>query len=101
MDSAKKSVSKMFPTLVDNPDYTSVINDRHFERINGYVEEAKQAGVDVVEINPADEDFRQQPAHKIAPTLLIDPPEDLCVMQDEIFGPVMQLMKYENASQSS
>ena len=33
VDSAKRSVSKMFPTLVDNPDYTSVINDRHFERI--------------------------------------------------------------------
>ena len=100
VDSAKKSVSKMFPTLVDNPDYTSVINDRHFERINGYVEEAKQAGVDVVEINPAEEDFRQQPAHKIAPTLLIDPPEDLSVMQDEIFGPVMPVKPYKDLKET-
>ncbi len=42
---ATKSVKKMFPTLKDNPDYTSIINQRHFDRINGYVEDAKDKGV--------------------------------------------------------
>ena len=73
VESTKSSVKKMFPTLVDNPDYTSVVNERHFDRLNGYIEQAKNAGTDVVEINPAGEDFRQQPAHKIAPTLVLDP----------------------------
>ncbi len=96
VDSSKRAVEKMFPTLLDNPDYTSVINDRHFERINGYVEEARSKGADVVEINPANEDFRQQPHNKIAPTLIIDPDDSLAVMQDEIFGPVMPVKSYEN-----
>ena len=71
VDSSKKAVGKMFPSLLDNPDYTSVINERHFERISSYIDEAKQKGVEVVEINPAGEDFRQQPHNKIPPTLVI------------------------------
>lgn len=92
---SERAVSKMYPTLLDNPDYTSIVNERHFERINGYVEEARAKGAQVVEINPADEDFRQQPTHKIPPTLIIDPADDLAVMQDEIFGPVMPLKSYD------
>ena len=94
VESTKASVKKMFPTLVDNPDYTSVVNERHYERLNGYIEEARTAGAEVVEINPAEEDFRQQPAHKIAPTLVLDPGDDLAVMQEEIFGPVLPVKPY-------
>jgi coniferyl-aldehyde dehydrogenase len=89
-------VAKMFPTLLDNPDYTSVVNQRHFDRINGYVDEARGKGVEVIEINPAGEDFRQQPAHKIPPTLLLDPSDDMAVMQEEIFGPVMPVKSYDS-----
>jgi coniferyl-aldehyde dehydrogenase len=81
--------------LIDNDDYTSVINERHFERLNGYVEDAKAQGAQVIEINPANEDFRQQPSHKIAPTLSVNPKESMRVMQDEIFGPVLPVMGYE------
>lgn len=100
VDSSKRAVAKMFPTLLDNPDYTSVVNARHFERISGYVDEAKERGVEVVEINPANEDFRQQSAHKIPPTLLIDPPEDSAVMQEEIFGPVMPIKPYDTIDET-
>ena len=100
VDSSKQAVEKMFPTLLDNPDYTSVINERHFERISGYINEAKQKGVEVVEINPAGEDFGQQPHHKIPPTLVIDPPDDLQIMQDEIFGPVMPVKSYDEVDET-
>ena len=100
VDSSKQAVEKMFPTLLDNPDYTSVINERHFERISGYINEAKQKGVEVVEINPAGEDFGQQPHHKILPTLVIDPPDDLQIMQDEIFGPVMPVKSYDEVDET-
>ena len=96
--SSEKAIAKMYPTLLDNPDYTSVINERHFERITSYVEEARQRGAEVVEINPAGEDFRQQPNHKIPPTLILDPSEDMAVMQDEIFGPVMPVKSYDQVN---
>jgi len=94
VSSTERSVSRMYPALLDNPDYTSVINQRHFERLNGYLEEAKRAGAQVVEINPAGEDFRQQPHHKMPPTLVLDPDDSLEVMQDEIFGPILPVKGY-------
>ena len=100
VDSSKKAIEKMFPTLIDNPDYTSVLNERHLNRINGYLEEAKQKGVEVVEINPAKEDFRQQPHNKVPPTLVIDPPDDLRIMREEIFGPVMPIKSYDDVEET-
>ena len=95
VESSKRAVEKMYPSLLDNADYTSVVNERHFERISAYVEEAQAKGANVVEINPANEDFRQQESHKIPPTLILDPDDDLAVMQDEIFGPVMPVKPYD------
>ena len=100
VESSKKAVAKTFPTLIDNPDYTSVINEKHFDRLSGYIDEAKRKGVEVVEINPANEDFRQQAHNKIPPTLIIDPPEELQVMQDEIFGPVMPIKSYDRIEET-
>ncbi|MFX3658073.1 MAG: coniferyl aldehyde dehydrogenase [bacterium] len=94
VSASQRSVAKMYPTLLDNADYTSVINQRHFERLNGYIDQARQAGARVVEINPAGEDFRQQPHHKIPPTLIVNPDDSLAVMQDEIFGPVLPVKGY-------
>lgn len=100
VESAARSVEKMFPTILDNPDYTSVINERHYQRLNSYIEEAREKGAKVVEVNPANEDFRQQPHHKIPPTLIVDPTEDMAVMQDEIFGPVLPVKGYRDLDET-
>ena len=92
---AHKSVTKMFPTLKDNPDYTSVINERHYERLKGYVEDARARGGEIIEINPANEDFSQQPYNKIPPTIIKNPTDDMKVMQDEIFGPLLPVRTYK------
>ena len=93
--SSQRAVEKMYPTLLHNDDYTSIVNERHFQRVNAYVAQARERGAEVVEINPAAEDFRQQPTHKIPPTLILNPDDDLAVMQDEIFGPVMPVKPYD------
>lgn len=96
----ERSVKRMYPTLLDNPDYTSIINQRHYERLNGYLEEARQAGARVIEINPAGEDFRQQPHHKMPPSLIVEPDENLRVMQEEIFGPILPVKGYERIEET-
>lgn len=100
VESSQRAVGKMFPTLLDNPDYTSVINERHFDRINSYLDDARSKGAEVVEINPAGEDFRQQPNFKIPPTLVLNPTDDMKVMQDEIFGPVMPVKTYQSVKET-
>jgi coniferyl-aldehyde dehydrogenase len=98
--STQRSVAKMFPSLLDNDDYTSIVNQRHYDRLNGYVEDARQKGAQVIEMNPADEDFRQQPHHKIPPTLILDADDSMQVMQDEIFGPLLPVKSYDQLTEA-
>lgn len=98
---AQQMVATMYPTLLDNAQYTSVINERHYQRLNGYLEEARERGVKVIEINPAGEDFsQQQGTHKIPPTLIPEPPEDLKLLQEEIFGPLLPIRTYREFSET-
>ncbi len=83
--------------LKDNDDYTSIINQRHYDRLMGYVEDARTKGAKVIEINPKGENFSQQPHHKMAPHIILDPTDDMKVMQDEIFGPILPVKTYGDA----
>jgi coniferyl-aldehyde dehydrogenase len=100
VEAATGAVAKMFPTLKDNPDYTSIINQRHYERVRALVDDAKAKGAKVVEINPANEDFSQQEHRRIPPTLILEPTDDMKVMQEEIFGPVLPVKTYAKAEEA-
>ncbi|MDP1961021.1 MAG: coniferyl aldehyde dehydrogenase [Reyranella sp.] len=95
VEQAKAAVGRMFPTIRDNPDYTAVVADRHHARLSGYVEDARAKGAEIVEINPAGEDLSQQPHRRIAPTLILNPTDDMKVMQEEIFGPLLPVKAYQ------
>src|ERR1700712_5200184 len=97
---AADSISTMFPTLKDNPDYTSVVNQRHYDRLQGYLDDARAKGAEIVELNPAKEDFRQQPYHKIPPTLVLNPTDDMAIMKDEIFGSLLPVKTYNNVDEA-
>lgn len=88
------AVARMFATLADNPDYTSVINQRHEDRLLAAIDDAKAKGARVIEINPAHENLRPQVQRKIAPTLILDPTDEMQVMQEEIFGPILPVATY-------
>jgi len=94
VDEARGAVARMFPTMKDNPDYTAIINQRHFDRIQGHVADAKAKGARVVELKPEGEDFSQQEHRRIPPTLIIDPTDDMSVMREEIFGPLLPVKTY-------
>ena len=92
--------SKMYPNMKDNEDFTSIINQKHYDRIQGYLADAKEKGAEVIEINPSNEDFTQQPHHKIPPTLVLNPTDDMKIMQEEIFGPVLPIKTYNDVSET-
>ena len=100
IDEARGSVSRMFPTIKDNPDYTAIIAQRHFDRITGYIEDARAKGARIVELKSEGEDLSQQEHRKIAPTLIIDPTDDMTVMQEEIFGPVLPVKTYKGVDEA-
>ncbi|WP_439815925.1 coniferyl aldehyde dehydrogenase [Zavarzinia sp. CC-PAN008] len=94
VDRVTAQVARAYPTLKDNPDYSSVVNQRHYDRLRDWIAEARAKGARVVEINPANEHLEQQAAWKIAPTLILDPTDDMTLMREEIFGPVLPVRTY-------
>jgi coniferyl-aldehyde dehydrogenase len=94
---AQKAVAGMYPKLLDNPQYTSVINERHYQRLNGYLAEANERGQKIIPINPGNENFgAQQGTLKIPPTLIPEPADDLRMMEEELFGPLLPIRTYSN-----
>ncbi|MDM1763950.1 coniferyl aldehyde dehydrogenase [Acinetobacter sichuanensis] len=89
----KTIVSSMYPHLAHNQDYTSIINDKQFNRVQSYLEDAQAQGAQLVEINPKHEDLNQ--VRKIAPTLVTGVTTEMDIMKNEIFGPVLPIMEYD------
>lgn len=90
----KETIGEMFPTLLNNPDYVSLINERHYERIQRYIDDAREKGARIIELNPAGEAWDDRSIHKIPLHLIIDPTDDMLCMQDEIFGPILNVKSY-------
>jgi acyl-CoA reductase-like NAD-dependent aldehyde dehydrogenase len=98
VEACKAAVAKMYPTLAANADYTSIVNERHRARLQGYVDDAKARGARLIELNPAGEPF--DGARKMAPTIVLDPTEEMLVMQEEIFGPILPVRTYEKIDEA-
>ena len=92
----ENAINEYYPSIKDNDDYSSIINQRHFNRINSLVEDAREKGADINEINPSNEDFSQQQFYKIPPTIVTNISDDMKIMQEEIFGPVLPVLEYED-----
>jgi coniferyl-aldehyde dehydrogenase len=88
------AVAEQYPTLDANDDFTSIVNDRHYKRLQGYLADAREKGATLVEINPGKEDFSASNTRKMPLTIVRNPTEDMKVMQEEIFGPILPIKTY-------
>ncbi|MEQ8880489.1 MAG: aldehyde dehydrogenase family protein [Cyclobacteriaceae bacterium] len=70
--------------------YTGIVNDKHHARLTHMVEDAVKKGANKVEISGT---FSER---KMAPTILEDLAEEMLVMKEEIFGPILPVLKYED-----
>jgi coniferyl-aldehyde dehydrogenase len=91
----KSVIAEQFPTVQDNPDYVACINERHYDRVKGYIDEATAKGERVIPLCPAGEEFSDRKTHKIALHLVVNPADDLACMQDEIFGALLNIKPYD------
>ena len=94
VDGLKAAVSAMYPTLLANPDYTAIINDRHHQRLEEWVADARAKGATVETVNPAGEDFAGSNSRKMPLHIVRNATDDMIVMQEEIFGPILPVRRY-------
>ena len=98
---SKDAVTEYFPDLKNNDDYTSIINERHYERLQDLLTDAVEKGAQIDEINPSNEDFSQQEFYKIPPTIVSNTSDDMKIMQEEIFGPLLPVVEYSELDEAT
>jgi acyl-CoA reductase-like NAD-dependent aldehyde dehydrogenase len=92
----RAEIERQYPRAATNRDYTSIINQKQFGRLEQYLAEAQAAGTRMVRMQGED-----TPAGKrIPPTLVIDPPDQLRLMQEEIFGPILPVKPYQTLDEA-
>lgn len=90
--------ARFYPSIGGNPDYTSIVNDAHYQRLQGYIDDAREKGAQVVQMNgagPADPQTRRMP-----PVILLNVTDEMTVMRDEIFGPILPVVPYRNLDEA-
>jgi coniferyl-aldehyde dehydrogenase len=99
VSAARRAVAAFYPDPMRSPDYTSIVNERHFGRLAQYVEEAHKHGAEVVTLAPSGASPNPE-TRRFPPTLLLDVPEDCRVMQEEIFGPVLPVVAMHDVDEA-
>jgi coniferyl-aldehyde dehydrogenase len=85
---------RQYPKMLDNPDYVSIISDHHFQRLLQILDDAQARGAQIVALAHAEEPWRDSPQRKMPVHLVINPDEDMEIMQEEVFGPLMSVRCY-------
>lgn len=94
-----QAVERMYPRLDDNPDYTSIVNERHYQRLQRLADDAEAQGARVLRISPGGEAGKPQ-LRKLRPALLLDVQPDMAVMREEIFGPLLPVIAYDTPQEA-
>jgi acyl-CoA reductase-like NAD-dependent aldehyde dehydrogenase len=92
-NAAREAARKLYPKAAGNPQYTAILNQRHYDRITGYINEAHARDLEII---TAEDPALGRARRQLPLTMIINPPAESTVMQDEIFGPVMPIIGYDS-----
>ena len=89
----RAAFARLYPSVADNPDYTSIVSDHHYERLQRHLEQARRGGAEVIALAAPEEDPAAQ--RKLPPVLVLRAGGDMAVLQEEIFGPILPIVAYD------
>ncbi len=88
-----KAVETLYPQGPLSADYGAIINERHFHRLQSLLADAQQHGATIRPLGIAPETASSRP-RTLAPTLVLDPSDDMAILREEIFGPLLPVVTY-------
>jgi coniferyl-aldehyde dehydrogenase len=90
---------RYYPRGVKDDGYTSIISARHYERLLGLIEDARAKGARVVQTGAWDgsEGTRER---TLSPTLILGATEEMKVLEEEIFGPILPVLEYRTLDEA-
>lgn len=72
-------------------DYCRIVNERHFQRLSGLLEDAKNKGAVVLQGGDLDSSD-----NFIPPTVLKNTSDDMRINQEELFGPILPVIEFDD-----
>ncbi|MDR3418935.1 MAG: coniferyl aldehyde dehydrogenase [Nevskia sp.] len=95
LDCARAAGERFYPSLAANPHYTRIISEREYQRLQGWLDEAREQGAKADIVNPAGESC--DVTNRVFPfTLVWDCPPSARLLRDEIFGPILPVLGYDS-----
>jgi coniferyl-aldehyde dehydrogenase len=91
---AAEIVPRRYPTTLFSDDYTSIVDQRSFDRLTAALDDARARGAQVINLLPAGP-ATDPSRRKIAPHLVLDAPADCQLLEREIFGPILPVVAYD------
>ena len=95
-DAALAAARASYPNIAANPDYSCLISERHRRRLADAIDAASAAGATIM----AHEDEGARESGKIGPTIVLGAPEDMLLLTEEIFGPVLPVVPYRSLDEA-
>jgi coniferyl-aldehyde dehydrogenase len=97
-DRVQAKMRAMFGTDPGNKDYTSIVSDRHYARLEGLVADAAAKGAAVMQAaKPGDPAWKSR--RKFPPTIVVGATAEMTIMQEEIFGPLLPILGYKDPAE--
>jgi len=94
-----KAVRSLYPNGPASGDFTSIINERHYGRLRALLDEARAKGAQVIEVGENPEATRTRP-HTLPPTVVLGATDDMGILNEEIFGPVLPIVPYRDIDEA-
>ena len=93
VEQAQAWFTKTYPNWQNNTDFTHIINTTQQQRLQGYLDQAQAQGARIIALAPAKDGL-------IAPSIVINAPDDCDVMQEEIFGPILPMVAVDSLNEA-
>ncbi|MES2868857.1 MAG: coniferyl aldehyde dehydrogenase [Pseudomonadota bacterium] len=94
VDAYRQAIHSFYPTLIDNPDYSAIINQRQMARLEHLQTDATLKGARLIPL------YEQGQGQRMPHALVLDVNDDMQIMQDEIFGPLLPIVAYTDLDQA-
>ncbi|MCW8832203.1 MAG: aldehyde dehydrogenase family protein, partial [Colwellia sp.] len=89
---------RMYPNFSESQDYSSIINNQQYQRLQELINEAEEKGASLVNISSISQNTAQP--RKMAPILIDNIKDDMRVMQEELFGPILPIIGYDKLEEA-
>jgi len=99
VEAAKRATARLYPHLDHSPDYTTIISARHFDRLQTLARETAAAGAQLHALD-ASGSAPDPRSRRFPPLCVTEAPATSRIMQEEIFGPLLPIVPYDNLEQA-